>query len=201
MARRLVFLTRHGQTDWNVEGRWQGHTDIPLNDAGRAQARALAEALRVAGPPVLSGLVSSDLCRASETAQIVGESLGVKVSYVDADLRERMFGIFEGLTRAECERHHGEVWRAWVEEQRAPDGIELPRAVAARMTRAIDRAVERLGRDGAALLLVTHGGALRAAVHAATGAQPGPIANGATWRLEWDGGIVSAEAMDLAGAV
>jgi broad specificity phosphatase PhoE len=201
MARRLVFLTRHGQTDWNVEGRWQGHTDIPLNDAGRAQARALAEALRVAGAPVLSGLVSSDLCRARETAQIVGESLGVAVSYVDADLRERMFGLFEGLTRAECELHHGELWRAWLEDQRAPDGIELPGAVATRMTRAIGRAVERLGRDGDALLLVTHGGALRAAVQAATGARPGPIANGAIWRLEWDGGIVSAEAMDPVAAV
>jgi broad specificity phosphatase PhoE len=201
MARRLVFLTRHGQTDWNVEGRWQGHTDIPLNDAGRAQARALAEALRIAGAPVLSGLVSSDLSRARETAQIVGESLGVQVSYVDADLRERMFGLFEGLTRSECELHHGEVWRSWVEEQRAPEWIELPHAVAARMTRAIGRAVERLGRDGAAVLLVTHGGALRAAVHAATGTLPGPIANGATWRFEWDrGGIVSAEAMELAGA-
>src|SRR5580698_2711061 len=103
MAPRLVFLARHGETDWNVAGRWQGHTDVPLNANGRAQALSVAEALRGAG---LSGVVSSDLSRARETAKIVGESLGVEVAYLDADLRERTFGVFEGLTRDECEQRH-----------------------------------------------------------------------------------------------
>ena len=152
----------------------------------------MANLLRGVG---LSGLVSSDLSRAHETAKIVGESLGLEVAYVDADLRERTFGVFEGLTRLECERQHPEVWRAWVEEQRPAAGIEAPAAVAARVTAAIARAAGRIARDGAPVLLVTHGGALRAAVLAATGAMPGPIANCAIWRFEWDDGIVHAESL------
>jgi broad specificity phosphatase PhoE len=192
MAGRLFFMTRHGETDWNLEGRWQGHTDIPLNENGRAQARSVAETLRGAG---LTGLVSSDLSRARETAEIVGAALGLGVAYVDADLRERTFGVFEGLTRAECERLHPEAWRAWVEEQRPAEGVELPSVVALRVSAAIARAAERIARDGSPVLLVTHGGALRSVVREATGAPVGPIANGAIWRVEWDvlRGVVGAE--------
>jgi broad specificity phosphatase PhoE len=192
MDRRLVYMTRHGETDWNLAGRWQGHTDIPLNDNGRAQARAVADVLRGEGVP---GIVSSDLARAHETARIIGASLGIAVAYVDADLRERMFGVFEGLTRAECERLHPEAWRAWIEEQRPASGVESPEIVAARVTAAIGRAAERVGRADAPVLLVTHGGALRSAVRIATGTQPAPIANGAIWRIEWDGSIVDARAL------
>jgi broad specificity phosphatase PhoE len=191
MAERLVFLTRHGETDWNVEGRWQGHTDVPLNDRGRIQARGVAEALRHVG---LSGIVASDLSRARETAQIVGASLGIEVAYLDPDLRERMFGIFEGLTRDECERLHPDAWRAWVEHQRPASGVEAPDAVAARVLSAIDRAAERVARANAPVLLVTHGGALRAAVRVATGTVPAPIANGAIWRVDWDGKVLRAAA-------
>jgi broad specificity phosphatase PhoE len=185
-------MTRHGETDWNVEGRWQGHTDVPLNENGRAQARSIAEVLRAEG---LSGLVSSDLSRARETAEIVGAALGLAVAYVDPDLRERTFGVFEGLTRVECERLHPEAWRAWVEEQRPAEGVEPPGVVAARVTAAIGRAAERIAPNGAPVLLVTHGGALRSVVHKTTGLSVGPIANGAIWRLEWDvdAGIVHAE--------
>jgi broad specificity phosphatase PhoE len=192
MARRLFFLTRHGETDWNCEGRWQGHTDIPLNDTGRAQALRVAESLRAAG---LSALVSSDLLRARETAEIVAAALGLDLAYVDADLRERTFGVFEGLTRVECEQLHPEAWRAWVEEQRPAKGVEPPSIVAARVRAAIERAAERIANDGAPVLVVTHGGALRSLVHAVTGAPVGPIANGAIWRIEWDAGagVVHAE--------
>jgi broad specificity phosphatase PhoE len=192
MTRRLVFLIRHGETDWNAEGRWQGHTDVPLNEKGRTQALRVADALRKAG---LGGVVSSDLSRASETAQIVGTSLGIEVVYLDADLRERMFGVFEGLTRDQCERLHPEAWRAWVEEQRPAPGVEMPDAVATRVLGAIGRAAGRVAREDAPVLLVTHGGALRAAVRAATGKLPGPIANGAIWRVEWDGSLLRAEAV------
>jgi broad specificity phosphatase PhoE len=106
-----------------------------------------------------------------------------------------MFGVFEGLTRVECERLHPAAWRAWVEEQRPAAGSEAPSAVAARVTAAIGRAAERIAREGAPVLLVTHGGALRSVVHRATGLSVGPIANGAIWRMEWDvrGGIVRAD--------
>ena len=96
MKPRILYLTRHGETDWNAEGRWQGHTDVPLNSTGEAQARAMADALRGTG---IGAVVSSDLRRACDTARIVAGILGVDVAYVDADLRERAFGLFEGLTR------------------------------------------------------------------------------------------------------
>jgi probable phosphoglycerate mutase len=187
-----VLLARHGETDWNVEGRWQGHTDIPLNERGRQQARTVADALRHEG---LSGVASSDLSRAHETARIVGAALGFDVSYVDADLRERMFGVFEGLTREECARLHPEAWQAWLERRHPPRDGETPERLGTRVMAAIGRAAHRLARDGAPALLVTHGGTLRAAVHMATGVEPGPIANCAIWRFEWDDGPVHAEAV------
>src|SRR5208282_6082642 len=74
MARRQIYLARHGETDWNLAGRWQGHTDVALNATGHAQAQAMAEALRVIP---LAAIVSSDLARAFHTARIVGDRLGI----------------------------------------------------------------------------------------------------------------------------
>jgi broad specificity phosphatase PhoE len=192
MARRLLYLVRHGETDWNVAGRWQGHTDVPLNTAGREQARAVAESLRETR---LAGIVSSDLSRAVETASIVAVQLGMPVAYVDAALRERAFGPFEGLTSDECVRLHPEAWRAWREERLAPAGAEGPKALAARVMAGLRRVALDVATGEAAALVVTHGGALRAAVLEAAGAVPPPIANGAIWRVEWDERIVRAEAV------
>jgi broad specificity phosphatase PhoE len=194
MARRLLYLTRHGETDWNVAGRWQGHTDVPLNAVGYSQARALGRALRRVSPVAV---VSSDLVRAVETARVAAALLRVELAYTDRELRERAFGCFEGLTREECVARHPEAWRAWVEEQRAPEGGEDRKVLAARVTAAIGRAAEELLPGAGPLLVVTHGGSLRAAVTAAYGSMPPPIANGAIWRVEWDGGIVSAEPVDI----
>ncbi|HEY8039113.1 MAG TPA: histidine phosphatase family protein, partial [Polyangiaceae bacterium] len=170
--RRLLYVARHGETDWNAAGRWQGHTDVPLNAKGRAQALDIAGALRHAR---IAGVVTSDLSRARETAQIVAAELGLAVAYSDADLRERAFGVFEGLTREECERLHAEAWRGWLEERRAPGGAEGHHALGARVVAAIGRVAERVARDDAPALVVTHGGALRAMVAAATGAMPAPV--------------------------
>ncbi len=188
--KRILYLARHGETDWNAAGRWQGHTDVPLNEVGRAQARALAESLR--GHP-LAGVVSSDLQRAHETGRIVATALGLDVAYVDADLRERAFGVFEGLTREECETQHAEAWRLWLAEKRAPGGAEDQAALTVRMVAALGRVVERLAKDGAHPLVVTHGGALRAVVAAATGSLPPMVANGAVWKLVWEARPVHAE--------
>src|SRR5690242_8696605 len=92
-----LLLVRHGETDWNAEGRLQGQTDRPLNEYGRRQARELAE--RLAGDGVVA-IYASDLSRAKETAEIVGGRLGLPV-VVDPDLRERNWGTWEGLTPRE----------------------------------------------------------------------------------------------------
>src|SRR5438876_6692501 len=88
-----LILARHGETDWNRDGRFQGHADPPLNDRGREQARSLADAL--ADQPI-EAIYSSDLRRAHETAQIVAQRQGLEV-LVDPDLRERDVGEWSGL--------------------------------------------------------------------------------------------------------
>ena len=94
-----ILLARHGETDWNREGRWQGWADAPLNDTGRAQARELAEQLR---STPFDAVYSSDLSRAHETAEIVAAPHGVPV-ISDAGLREIDVGSWSGLTRAELQ--------------------------------------------------------------------------------------------------
>ncbi len=191
--RRLVFVARHGETDWNAAGRWQGHTDVPLNENGRAQAKALAERLRGSR---LAGVVASDLSRAHETARIVAAELGVTVAYAERELRERSFGVFEGLTRAECETDHAEAWQAWLAHRKAPRGAEGIEALTARMVAAVGRVAETVAREGAPALVVTHGGALRSVVASVTGELPPMVENGAVWVLVWEGRLVGAAPLD-----
>jgi len=89
-----LLLVRHGETDWNAAGRLQGHTDRPLSDYGREQARRLAEEL--VGEE-FDAIYASDLARARETAEIVGAQLDLPV-VLDPDLREKNWGTWEGLT-------------------------------------------------------------------------------------------------------
>ena len=96
---RLI-LSRHGQTDWNAQHRYQGETDVPLNETGRQQAEALARCLADAG---IEAIYSSDLLRAWETARAVSESTGAPL-VSDVGLRERGFGVFQGKTFAEIIR-------------------------------------------------------------------------------------------------
>jgi probable phosphoglycerate mutase len=181
--RRHVLLARHGETDWNVAGRWQGHTDIPLNSVGRAQAAALAERLRGEGIAVVA---ASDLSRARHTAEIVAGALGVPFAHVDPDLREQRFGRFEGLTPDECAERYPEDWARYVVDRHAgPPGGETRAAVLERVVRAVQGAAARLSGPA---LLVTHGGALRALL-AALPAGPGAPASGAPARIP-NGGVV-----------
>jgi broad specificity phosphatase PhoE len=101
----LLFLFRHGETDWNREGRLQGHTDTPLNATGLAQAEALTERLR---PHRLEAVVSSDLARALTTGRIVAEGLGVPLIR-EPGLREANIGEAEGLYWPEVKSRFGEA--------------------------------------------------------------------------------------------
>ena len=142
-----ILLARHGETDWNRKGIWQGWADPPLNDAGRAQARRLADQLR---ETPFDAVYSSDLQRARETAELVAEPHGVPV-ISDPGLREIDIGSWSGLTRAEIdERFPGAV---------RPDG-ETRDQHAARVLEAVER-IARANPERR-ILLVTHGGTMRA---------------------------------------
>ena len=191
MSRRVIFLARHGETEWNRVGRWQGKTDIPLSDVGRAQAQQLRERMRGRG---IGRVYASDLGRARETAHIVAASLGLTPVTLDARLRERGFGCFEGLTRAECELHHPEAWSRYLADRRStPPDAEPQAEVVARMMSALTDIAAATPDDGA-VLAVSHGGAIRSFVHAVTGLTPPPLENGALFRAHFEGDrFVSAE--------
>jgi broad specificity phosphatase PhoE len=137
-----LLLVRHGETDWNADGRLQGQTDRPLTDFGRRQARELADEL---ANEELAAVYSSDLSRARETAEIVAERLGLPV-VLDPDLREKDWGSWEGLTA--------------VERDRVEFVGESTEAHQARILRALRRIAERHPGDGS-VLVVTHGGSMR----------------------------------------
>jgi 2,3-bisphosphoglycerate-dependent phosphoglycerate mutase len=157
----VLLLARHGETDWNAEGRLQGHTDRPLNDYGRRQAEALAERL---GGEQVDAVYASDLMRARETAEIVGARLSLPV-VLDPGLRERNWGTWEGLTPDERTRVELEG--------------ETPEEHRKRILDAIDRIAER-HPDGR-VLVVTHGGSMRRIQAAVLGVALPVVENCATW--------------------
>jgi len=123
-----MYLARHGETEWNAIGRLQGHTDIPLNARGRAQARDLAHAVKHVG---IASVITSDLSRAAQTGAIVAEVLRLPAPRIVPELRERAFGVFEGLTRDECMARYPDAWRAWPAQTGLPDGGRGTRAARA----------------------------------------------------------------------
>ena len=178
IAMRSFLLARHGQTSWNALGKLQGHTDITLDDTGREQARALAASLATGG---IRTVWTSDLGRARETGEIVAAQLGLAVPGIEPELRERKFGIFEGLTRDDCATQHPEHWAAWLAQTGTPPGAE-PRAEAVtRMGRALERIAAR--EEGPALV-VSHGGVMRLWLMNLLGTNVPLIANGATFLVE-----------------
>ncbi len=157
-----LILVRHGETDWNAQHRWQGHSDTALNEAGRDQARRLADELE----PV-DALYSSDLARASETAGIIAERLGLDVR-LDPRLRERGFGSWEGRTAEEIEASFPDEQRRWREGIGAgAHDAEQFEAFAARVGSFVEEIVPQ--HPGEDVLVVSHGGAIRVVHALATG--------------------------------
>jgi broad specificity phosphatase PhoE len=156
-----LLLVRHGETDWNRDGRWQGHSDTHLNDIGRAQSE------RVAGE--LDGvdvIYSSGLARARETAEIIGARLGLPVRF-DERLRERSFGAWEGLTTAEIEAKFRDAHLRWLAgEGQGADDAEPFDAFDRRVEEALEEILER--HPAQTVLIVAHGGTIRV-IHAFAG--------------------------------
>ncbi len=150
-----IFVVRHGQTDWNLAGRLQGSSDIPLNETGRAQARAAASSLWPAldpdGDPTF---VSSTLGRALETARLLSGDRDLRL-HQDARLGERRYGPWEGLLGSERRERYPDDHAAW-SAGLEPDfeGYENHATVAARMTAAAHEWARRVDGD---LVLVAHG--------------------------------------------
>jgi broad specificity phosphatase PhoE len=155
-----VYLARHGESDWNVVRRWQGHADRPLTDTGREQARALAERLEGAG---IEAVYSSDLLRAKETAATVADRLGLELHLLP-ELREVDVGSWSGLTREEAEERFPAAFERWGQGGAAWEDGESHEQMAARVLTAVRRIAKR--HPGGRVLIVAHGGPIRA-VHAA----------------------------------
>jgi broad specificity phosphatase PhoE len=178
---RSILLARHGRTEWNALGRLQGHTDIPLDETGREQARALGAALANEN---IAAVFASDLLRARETGVIVSGALGLEEPTIDPELRERRFGVFEGLTRDECATRYPDAWRAWKAQTTAPEGGEPRNDAVARMARVLARIATG---DGGPILVITHGGVMRLWLMDVIGSTIPLLANGATYRIDHDG--------------
>ncbi|HZE90270.1 MAG TPA: histidine phosphatase family protein [Rhizobacter sp.] len=160
-----VFAIRHGETAWNVGARIQGHLDIPLNDTGRWQAERLAAVL---AEEAIDAVYASDLLRASQTAEAVARAAQAPL-VTDAGLRERGFGVFEGLMFADIKARWPDDAQRW--SQREPDfaphgGGESLTVFYARCVGAATRLVA--AHPGQTVALVAHGGVMDCLYRAAT---------------------------------
>jgi glucosyl-3-phosphoglycerate phosphatase len=189
-----VLLWRHGQTEWNSSGRFQGQQDPPLDEEGRNQAARAAPHLLAAGlSPENTLVVSSDLTRAAETAATLTALLGVPLR-LDERLREHGMGCWEGLTRSEVADRFPEQYADWIAGRPVRDrGAEGPAEVGVRALAAL----ADLPEAGTAVV-VTHGGTAGRLLEGLLGLGPdqrrafGPLANcawselvlqGSRWRL------------------
>ncbi len=182
-----IYIFRHGETDWNRERRFQGHTDIALNENGRNQALELRKPIADLKPELI---LSSDLSRALETAKIVSEGLFIPIHLSEA-LREARLGAPEGQLRDDIIRIYGEDnWQKWLSVDPVHIDFCYPEGETKRQTR--DRAMNFISQEIKTrpnlktLAVSTHGGTLRRVVHHCEGApaEPIPIPNCSLYHLE-----------------
>lgn len=153
-----LILLRHGETEWNASHRYQGHTDICLNDNGKKQAQIAAQYFKE--NESVAAIYCSDLSRSKETAEIIADVLNMEVK-VDARLKELSFGIWEGMSfkevyetyRTDFDQWYKDVWGYRI--QRA----ETMTDVITRITPAIEEMAEL---HSGSVLVVTHGGVIKA---------------------------------------
>jgi probable phosphoglycerate mutase len=187
-----IILIRHGETDWNRVRRLQGHWDIALNELGHRQASALARALSSEKP---TAIYASDLQRARDTAQAVADRHQITVS-IDARLRERCYGAFEGLLYDDIDGHFPQAFAQWQARElhaRFPAGERQAETLHEFSARAVAVVTELAQRhDNEKIIIVSHGGVLDCVYRAAYGMdllveRQFDMKNAAINRLHWNG--------------
>lgn len=184
-----LIILRHGETTWNVEGRYQGHLDSPLTPRGEAQARALARRLTSAS---FTALYSSDLGRASQTAGFIAQATGHQIR-PDPRLRERNLGIFQGLLKSEIKQKLADEYRLF--KTGGPDhampGGESDRQAAERSLACLEELARR--HSSQTIVVVAHGGTISMLLRHTLGIPLGTPRRferfNASWNMfEWDDG-------------
>jgi broad specificity phosphatase PhoE len=155
-----IFLARHGESDWNVEKRFQGHSDRPLTERGREQAHALAD---LVGTEKIDAIYTSPLSRARETAEIVAARAGLEAVALP-ELREVDTGSWSGLSRADVETRFPEGFARWRSGGSGWENGESYEEMAERVIGALRKIAEDHPDDR--VLVISHGGPIRA-IHAA----------------------------------
>jgi len=157
-----LFLVRHGLTEWNETGRYQGQLDVPLSAEGRLQIAALRDRLRA---EVFTACLASALLRALESAEILLEGHRCPIRQTP-DLNEMSYGQWEGLTRAQIRERFPEAWALFLADRasHAPPGGESQCALGLRVQHTLDTLQREYGSSDASVLLVAHGGSIRAAI-------------------------------------
>ena len=143
-------MLRHGQSEWNAAGKWQGQADIELTDLGYEQARRAVDKLGM-----FDAIASSDLRRARMTATIIAEGLGAGLLPPDERLRETHVGEWQGLTHHEIDRD----WPGYLETHQRPPGFESDESIIERVTAALLELAEQF--PGGEVLCVAHAGVIR----------------------------------------
>ena len=194
-----LILVRHGETEWNKDWRYQGQADLPLNKEGRRQALKLAKRLK---EEKISAILSSDLKRAYQTANIIAKSHHLRVKKRTA-LREINYGVFEGLLLEEVKKRYKTILERWWDDPlstRIPEGEtlkEFKRRVSAVYVETTRRVVSTTGSDPQkTILIVAHGGSLRIIVACALGLKLPQIR-----RIRFDNAGISIIILDKARAV
>ncbi|HVK60643.1 MAG TPA: histidine phosphatase family protein [Bdellovibrionales bacterium] len=184
---KTLYIFRHGETDWNRSFRFQGSTDIPLNDTGRAQALVLREFFRE--NPV-EAFFSSDLHRARETAEIARGETKVPI-IVDSRLRETNLGLAEGLTHEEVQRQFGDLAKSWSSASKEDWHVAFPEGESKfqHLARLLDGLKDLLTRHPYEKVgVASHGGAIRRLIHHMRPelSEPVMIANCVLYEMHFD---------------
>lgn len=180
----LLYLVRHGETDWNLARRIQGATDVPLNDTGRAQALATG---RLLSRRHLDAVITSPLSRAFETGAIIADELGLAVPSTDGDLVERHYGEAEGLD-------YREIAERFPNDAPVP-GRESREAVVERALPALMAIAQ--AHEGESVVVVSHGGVIRSVLGAVDPHREHPaITNGSIHSFRYVDGAFSLIAFD-----